>query len=453
MSTYAVINPATGELLREIPTITDELLEAALRATHATQSTWAREYTLQQRSALITRVSELHAERREELARIMVTEMGKPIEQARGEVDFCVDIYRHSAEIARSCLADQEIRLESGSALVRSAPLGVLLGIMPWNYPAYQVARFVAPNLLIGNTILLKHAPQCPESAAFLERIFADAGLPAHAYTNLYASNDQAAKLIADPRVRGVSLTGSERAGQAVAELAGRHLKKVVLELGGSDPFLVLTDDDLDTVVEKAVAARIDNTGQACNAAKRIIVLSEFYERFAERFIKALTALEPGDPTDPDTVLGPLSSSAAAQRLEAQVQRAVEHGATLHRAAPSRGNFVSPAVLTGVTADNPAYHEELFGPVAMLHRAEDEEHALAVANDTPYGLGSYVFTSDQEQAMRVADRLEAGMVFVNDVGVEGAELPFGGVKRSGTGRELGHLAFNEFVNKKMIRLP
>ncbi|MDQ8704100.1 NAD-dependent succinate-semialdehyde dehydrogenase [Streptomyces sp. LHD-70] len=451
MSQYAVINPATDELVRQFPTSTDEALEAALRATHTTQACWAGETTVEQRAALISRVGELHSERRTELAQIIVREMGKPIEQALGEVDFCADIYRFSAEVAPSCLADEEIRLRSGRALIRTAPLGVLLGIMPWNYPAYQVARFAAPNLLIGNTILLKHAPQCPESSAFLEQLFIDAGLPAQAYTNIYADNDQVAKLIADPQVRGVSLTGSERAGQAVAELAGRHLKKVVLELGGSDAFLVLTGDDLDTVVEKAIAARLENGGQACNSAKRIIVVDDVYEQFAERFIELFTALEAGDPTDPGTVLGPLSSSAAAERLEAQVQRAVQHGATLHRREPGRGTFVSPAVLTGVTPDNPVYHEELFGPVAALHRVDDEEHAVALANDTQFGLGSYVFTPDLEQAMRVADRLDVGMVFVNDVGVEGAELPFGGVKRSGTGRELGRLAFNEFVNKKMIR--
>ncbi|MBA0050939.1 NAD-dependent succinate-semialdehyde dehydrogenase [Streptomyces sp. AJS327] len=453
MSRYAVINPVTDELVAEYPTITDEELERALAATRAAQSSWARETTVRQRAALVARVGELHAERRRELAEIIVREMGKPIEQALGEVDFCADIYRYTAEVAPDCLADVEIGLPAGRALVRSAPLGVLLGVMPWNYPAYQVARFAAPNLAVGNTILLKHAPQCPQSAAFLERIFADAGLPAHAYTTVYATNEQVADLIADSRVAGVSLTGSERAGQAVAELAGRHLKKVVLELGGSDPFLLLGTDDLDATVDKAVTARIDNAGQACNAAKRMIVVDELYEEFAERFTRVFTALEPGDPTDPATRLGPLSSTAAAERLEEQLQRAAEHGATVRRAGPRRGTFFPPVVVTGVTPENPVHHEEFFGPVAVLYRARDEEEAVALANDTPFGLGSYVHTPDEEQARRVADRLEAGMVFVNEVDAEAVELPFGGVKRSGTGRELGHLAFNEFVNKKMIRLP
>ncbi len=451
MGQYAVINPATSETVSQVPTISDAELEAALHATHTVQSSWAREHTLSQRATLMARVGELHTQRRQELAETIVREMGKPLDQALGEVDFCADIYRYSAEVAPSCLADEEIAVPTGRAMVRSAPLGVLLGIMPWNYPAYQVARFAAPNLAVGNTILLKHAPQCPESAAFLEQIFTDAGLPTNAYTNIYASNDQVATLIADARVAGVSLTGSDRAGQAVAELAGRHLKKVVLELGGSDPFVLLGTEDLDSVVDKAIAARIDNGGQACNAAKRLIIADDLYEEFTDRFIRAFTAVEAGDPMSPDVSLGPLSSSAAADRLENQVQRAVDHGATIHRGAPRRGTFFSPAVLTDVTPHNPAHHEEFFGPVAVLYRVKNESEAIAVANDTPFGLGSYVFTPDQDQAMRVADQLEAGMVFVNDVDAEGAELPFGGVKRSGTGRELGHLAFNEFVNKKMIR--
>lgn len=453
MSQYAVINPATDEVVSKVPTITDQALEAALQATHAVQSSWAREHTVQQRAALVARVGELHTERRQEFAEIIVREMGKPVEQALGEIDFCADIYRYFSEVAPSYLADEPITLESGRALVRSAPLGVLLGIMPWNYPAYQIARFAGPNLAVGNTILLKHAPQCPESAAFLEQLFADAGFPANAYTNIYASNEQVATLIADPRVAGVSVTGSDRAGRAVAELAGRHLKKVVMELGGSDPFILLGADDLDAMVDNAIAARIDNTGQACNAAKRFIVHTDLYDEFAERFIRSFTALETGDPAVPGTALGPLSSAEAADRLENQIQRAVDNGATIHRVKPREGNFFSPIVLTDLAPQNPAHHEEFFGPVAVLYRVADEEEAIAVANDTPFGLGSYVFTPDQEQAMRVADRLEAGMVFVNQVDAEAAELPFGGVKRSGTGRELGHLAFNEFVNKKMIRLP
>jgi succinate-semialdehyde dehydrogenase/glutarate-semialdehyde dehydrogenase len=328
----------------------------------------------------------------------------------------------------------------------------VLLGIMPWNFPYYQVARFAGPNLIIGNTILLKHAPQCPESAAAIEQIFLDAGFPAGAYTNIYATNDQIATVIADPRVQGVSLTGSERAGAAVAEIAGRHLKKVVLELGGSDPFILLSTDDLDATVDAAVAARLDNGGQSCNAAKRFIVIDELYQPFLEKFTSAITGVTPGDPTSAETGLGPLSSTAAADRLAEQVERAVSQGATLVAGGKRNGTFYESTVLTDVKPNNDAYREEFFGPVAAVYKVGSEAEAVSLANDTPFGLGSYVFTTDRDQALRVADGIEAGMVFVNVVGADGAELPFGGVKRSGSGRELGRFGADEFVNKKMIRI-
>jgi succinate-semialdehyde dehydrogenase/glutarate-semialdehyde dehydrogenase len=335
---------------------------------------------------------------------------------------------------------------------VRRSSLGVLLGIMPWNYPYYQVARFAGPNLVIGNTILLKHAPQCPESAAAMEEIFHEAGFPDGAYINIYATNEQIEWVIADPRVRGVSLTGSERAGAAVAEIAGRNLKKVVLELGGSDPFILLKTDDLDQAVTAAVNARLENTGQACNAGKRFIVVDELYDPFLQKFTAALTAVRPGDPRSPETTIGPLSSATAAGRLEDQVRRAVDQGAKLIAGGGREGNFFEPTVLTDVTSENDAYREEFFGPVAQVFRVADEDEAVQLANDTPYGLGSYVMTNDPEQAERVADKIDAGMVFVNAVGGEGAELPFGGVKRSGFGRELGRYGADEFVNKKMIRI-
>jgi succinate-semialdehyde dehydrogenase / glutarate-semialdehyde dehydrogenase len=379
--------------------------------------------------------------------------MGKPIEQAVGEVEFSAAIYDYYADNAASLLADEEIEPAEGggTAVVRRSSYGLLLGIMPWNYPYYQVARFAAPNLAIGNTMLLKHAPQCPESAAAMEELFHEAGFPQDVYINIYATNDQIADVIADPRVRGVSLTGSERAGAAVAEIAGRNLKKVVLELGGSDPFILLSTDDLDAAVESAVGARLENSGQACNAAKRFIVVDDLYDAFLERFTAALTAVQPADPAAEGTTVGPLSSTAAAERLDEQVQRAVAQGAKLSGGGRD-GNFFSTGVLTGITPDNDAYREELFGPVASVYRVASEDEAVELANDTPFGLGSYVFTTDDEQALRVADRIEAGMVFVNAVGAEGAELPFGGVKRSGFGRELGRFGADEFVNKKLIRI-
>ncbi len=454
MSDYAVVNPATGETVKTYSTITDAELQQAIASAHAAHRGWSRSSTVADRAAMMRRVAELHTERREELAAIIVREMGKPLESALGEVDFSASIYEYYADNAERLLADTPIELLDGEgrAFVRRSSLGVLLGIMPWNFPYYQVARFAGPNLIVGNTILLKHAQQCPESAAAMEQMFHDAGFPEGAYVNIYATNEQISTVIADPRVQGVSLTGSERAGAAVAEQAGRHLKKVVLELGGSDPFILLSTDDMDAAVEQAVAARVDNSGQACNAGKRFIVVDGLYDEFLEKFSAALTAVEPADPMSPDAVIGPLSSTLAAERLEEQVERALAQGATLAAGGGREGNFVKTAVLTGVTPDNDAYHEEFFGPVAQVFRVADEDAAIELANDTPYGLGSYVFTTDEEQALRVADRIEAGMVFINAVGAEGAELPFGGIKRSGSGRELGTFGIDEFVNKKMIRV-
>ncbi len=445
-SMYAVTDPSTGEVVKEYPTATDQDIEAAIAAAAKAHREWSRNSTVADRAALIRRVGELHDERKKDLAKIINREMGKPIDQSEGEAEFSAAIYQYYADNAEKFLADEPIELldGEGSALIRRSSVGVLLGIMPWNYPYYQVARFAGPNLTLGNTILLKHAPQCPESAEAMQQIFLDAGYPEGAYVNIYATNEQAANIIADPRVQGVSLTGSERAGAAVAEIAGRNLKKVVLELGGSDPFIVLSADDLDATVDAAVDGRFENTGQACNAAKRIIVADSIYDDFLDKFTKKV--LEKADG------LAPLSSVAAAERLEKQVKQAVDDGAKLVSEGERKGAFFPPGVLTDVSPDSPSYKEELFGPVATVYKVGSEEEAVELANDTPFGLGSYVFTTDDEQAKRVADRIEAGMVFVNAVGAEGVELPFGGVKRSGFGRELGRYGIDEFVNKKLIRI-
>ncbi|SEI01670.1 MULTISPECIES: NAD-dependent succinate-semialdehyde dehydrogenase [unclassified Leifsonia] len=451
---YAVTNPATGETVKTFDTISDAGLDAAIAAADDAFRNWSRSTTVQERAALVRRVGELHAERRRQLADIIVLEMGKPVEQALAEADFAGAIYEYYADHADEFLQDEPIRLldGDGSAIIRRSALGVLLGIMPWNFPYYQVARFAGPNLVIGNTILLKHAEQCPESAAAIQQIFLDAGFPEGAFVNIYASHEQIERVIADPRVQGVSLTGSERAGAKVAEIAGRNLKKVVLELGGSDPFILLSTDDLDAAVQNAVDARLDNSGQSCNAAKRFVVIDELYEPFLEKFTAKLAEVEASDPTSEDSALGPLSSLKAAENLDEQVKRAVENGATLVRGGGRNGAFFETTVLTDVTPDNPASKEEFFGPVAQVFRAKDEEDAVRIANDTPFGLGSYLYTTDKEQASRVADRIEAGMVFVNVVLADGAELPFGGVKRSGSGRELGRFGADEFVNKKLIRV-
>jgi succinate-semialdehyde dehydrogenase/glutarate-semialdehyde dehydrogenase len=330
--------------------------------------------------------------------------------------------------------------------------MGPLLGIMPWNFPYYQVARFAGPNLIVGNPILLKPAPQCPESAEAIQKMYDDVGLPEGAYQTILATHEQIAeKVIPDPRVRGVSVTGSERAGAAVAEVAGRNLKKVVLEMGGSDPFIVLATQNLDEVVDAAVEARLDNTGQSCNAAKRFIVVDELYDDFLAKFTEKMKEVEPGDPAQ-DSAMGPLSSSTAAERLQDQIDRAKAQGAEAVLDGDRKDNFFGTTVLTGISPESDAYREEFFGPVASVYRVSSEEEAIRVANDTPFGLGSYVFTTDPEQGDRVANDIEAGMVFVNGVLLDGAELPFGGVKRSGFGRELGPYGMDEFVNKKLIRV-
>ena len=452
MSQYAVVDPATGNTIQTYPTITDDQLQTVVASATAALQVWAQERTRAERAAVVKRVAELFQERREQLAEIIVREVGKPLVQALGEVDFCVEIFGYYADNAEELLRDEPITLLAGDgrAFVRRGALGVLLGIMPWNYPYYQVARFAAPNLIIGNTLLLKPAPQCPESAAAIEQILLDAGAPQGTYTTVLATDDQVADVIAHPNVQGVSLTGSERAGSAVAEIAGRNLKKVVLELGGSDPFILLSTDDIDATVQAAVGARLENSGQACNAAKRFIVADDMYDAFLGRFVSAFEAVSPG--AIGNDIVGPLSSRAAAERLDQQVARAVEHGGVLVTGGTREGTYFSTTVITGVTPDNPAYREEFFGPVAMVFRVFGEAEAVALANDTPFGLGSYVYTTDPDQALRVADQLQAGMVYVNIVGADGAELPFGGVKRSGSGRELGRFGADEFVNKKLIRI-
>src|SRR6476469_926214 len=449
MSSYAVVNPATGETIREYQEISDDELRAAIGRADEASRTFPSSTSVAERAALVRKVGELHSERQQQLAEIIVREMGKPIEQALMEVEFAGMIYGFYADNAESLMADEPIELlgGEGTAIIRRSPFGVLLGIMPWNFPYYQVARFAGPNLVIGKTILLKHAPQWPEAAEAMQQIFDDAGVPEGAYENIYATNEQIEWVIADPRVHGVSVTGSERAGAAVAEIAGRNLKKVVLEMGGSDPFILLGTDDLDEAVTAAAEARLDNTGQSCNAAKRFIVADELYDDFREK----VSGSKSGDPAAEDTEIGPLSSQTAADRLEDQVKRAIENGAEVVVGGKRDGNYFEPTILTGIEPGTEASQEEFLGPVAQVYRVGSEEEAVALANQTPFGLGSYVMTTDSEQGERVADKIEAGMVYVNLVGADSPELPFGGFKRSGFGRELGRYGADEFVNKKLIR--
>jgi succinate-semialdehyde dehydrogenase/glutarate-semialdehyde dehydrogenase len=451
--TYQVVNPATGKVESEYPTATDAEVSDVLARAGRAYTSWRRT-SLEERAEILRLVCKQYRDRADELASIITREMGKVTKAAKGELRFTAAIYQYYADNGAALLKDEPLASNlPGTAWVRKSPIGALLGIMPWNYPYYQVARFAAPNLMIGNTIVLKHAPQCPESALAMEQIFRDAGLPQDAYINIFASNEQVAAMIADPRIAGVSVTGSERAGSAVAAAAGQNLKKVVLELGGSDPFIVLDGADLPKVAKTAAAARMENGGQACNASKRMIVTDAIYDDFMREFTAAMSSYVTGDPTDPATSYGPLSSEQAARNLMAQIDDAVGKGATVHLGGhriDGPGAFVEPTVLSGVTPDMRAYREELFGPAAVVYPVADADEAVELANSSAFGLGGAVFSSDEKLAADVADRLDVG---INTAELGGPELPFGGTKRSGVGRELGPLGIDEFVNKKLIHTP
>ncbi|MEE6165505.1 MULTISPECIES: aldehyde dehydrogenase family protein [unclassified Mycolicibacterium] len=448
MSNFAVTNPATGKVLAEYPAATAEEIESALASTHRAYQTWARETSVAERAALAQRLAELFLEREDELAAIINREMGKPVDQGIGEVRFSSAISAAFAKNAEAWLADEVLEVADGlKSFLRFQGTGVILGIMPWNYPYYQVARFAVPNLILGNTIVLRHASQCPESALALEQLFRDAGFPDEAYVNVFATHRQLSEIIADDRVQGISLTGSEGVGAIVAEQAGRALKKCVLELGGSDVFLVLDTDDIDHAVEQAVIGRMDNTGQSCSGSKRIVVADALFEEFAKKFTAAIggQSYEAGD-------FGPLSSAAATADLTAQVQRALDQGAEiLVGDNEPQGNVYTPSIITGITAAMDIYSQELFGPVAQLYRVSSDDEAIELANSSPYGLSAVVICDDLARAERIGDRLDVGMVFIGAGMLGGPDVPFGGVKKSGYGRELGRVGMLEFANKKLFR--
>lgn len=456
MSDFAVLNPATGVLEAEYPASSDSEVAASLDAASGAFAEW-RTAPLEHRVGRLRQLALLVEKRKEELARAVSREMGKRLVDAMGELDICTSIASYYADNAEELLADKPLPASSGGrAFVRKSPMGPLLGIMPWNYPYYQVFRFAVPNLLVGNTVLVKHASQCPESARNLETLFNDAGFPAGAYVNLFATHDQLETVIADDRVAGVSLTGSERAGAKVAALAGQHLKKVVLELGGSDPYLILDTGDMAATVAHATKARLSNGGQSCNAGKRFIVLEHLYDDFVGQLADSFADQRPGDPFNEASSYGPMSSSGALEELESQVNDALAHGASAvaggKRSGDAHGCFEA-TVLVDVPETARAYYEELFGPVAVVHKASDVDEAVHIANDSRFGLGAAVFHTDIDAALEVADRLDVGMVFVNSREGGGADLPFGGTKRSGFGRELGPEGIDEFVNKKLVHLP
>ncbi len=452
---YATVNPFTGETEKEFPfTPTDEI-DGIVERAHAAYQEWRRR-PVEERAAVVRRAAELIDERRDDLAALITTEMGKRHEEATGELKLCSMILTYYADNGPGFLEPTSIQplMGKGEAVVETRPVGVLLAIEPWNYPFYQVVRVAGPNLVLGNTVILKHAENVPQCAVAIEQLFTDAGAPEGVLTNTFLRIADVEQVVADPRIQGVTLTGSERAGSAVGALAGKHLKKSVLELGGSDPFIVLDAEDLGATVKAATMGRMQNTGQACTASKRLIVTEELYEPFVEGLKQAFATFSPGDPADPSTSLAPLSSERAAQDLHAQIQDAVDKGATVvagGKRPDHAGAFVEATILTDVTPEMRAYREELFGPAAVVYKVTDAEEAVALANDSDFGLGATVMSSDLDRARSVADQLEAGMVWINQPTGSSPELPFGGVKRSGYGRELSELAMFEFANRRLVR--
>jgi succinate-semialdehyde dehydrogenase/glutarate-semialdehyde dehydrogenase len=451
---YQSTNPYNGKVLKKFKDLSNKQLETALQTAAACFETW-RMKTFAERAKVVAKAAAIMHARVDEFARPVTLEMGKLIDQARGEVALSADIIAYYAKNAERFLAPQRLKPGSGQAMVESSPFGVLFGVEPWNFPYYQLARFAAPNLMAGNVVMVKHAGCVPQCAIAFENLWLEAGAPAGAYTNLLISYDQVNRVIDDPRIKGVALTGSVEAGRVVAGRAGQNLKKSTMELGGSDAFIVLEDADLEKTVKWAVWGKMNNTGQCCVAAKRFIVVEALADRFLEKFQAALAALKPGDPMDPLTTLGPLSTEAALVTLLDQVKRAVAKGATLAlggKRIDRPGSFMEPTILTNIKAANPAFREEFFGPVALFFRVKNEDEAVALANDSDFGLGGSVFTRDVARGKRVASRVDTGMMFVNHPTWTASDLPFGGIKNSGYGRELSSLGIQEFVNKKLVRV-
>lgn len=451
--TYQTVNPFDNKLVKSFEEITDKQLEQKMVAATACFETW-KHTSYAHRAKIIARAAVLLHEQAEHFAQIMTLEMGKRISEARGEVEFSAQILAYYAENAERFLAPVTLHPTAGEAHMESSPIGVVFGVEPWNFPYYQLARVAGPHLMAGNTLVIKHAGCVPQCAIAFETLFIDAGAPVGLYTNLLISHDQSNHLIDDPRIKGVALTGSVAAGRSIAARAGQNLKPSSMELGGSDAFIVLEDADLDHTVKWAVWGRMYNDGQTCCAAKRFIVVETIADKFLEKFQAALSALKAGDPKDETTTLGPLSTESALVDLLKQIDTAVSHGAKIvmgGKRIDRPGAFMHPTILSGVKPGNPAFRDEFFGPVAMFFRVKDEDAAIALANDSDFGLGGSVFTKDIERGKRVASRVDTGMMFVNNISWSDAELPFGGIKDSGYGRELGDMGIQEFVNKKLVR--
>lgn len=452
---YKTTNPYTGEVVKTFPDATDAEVSRAIAKADETFHSW-KNTPFSERAKVMRKAAALLRADHTEYAKILTLEMGKVLAEAEAEVELSAKIFEYYADNAEKLLAPRKLPVatpDEGEQVLVHDPLGVLLCIEPWNFPYYQIARIIAPQLSAGNTMLLKHASNVPQSAAIFEKLMLKAGLPEGGFKNLYATRSQIEMIINDPRVKGVALTGSEGAGATVAAEAGKALKKSTLELGGADAFVVLKDADLEKTVKWAVFGRHWNAGQVCVSSKRMIIADEIYDAFMERYVKGVEALKAGDPMDPATTLAPLSSQVAADEVKEKIKNAVAHGAKAVEVGPkvpTKGAFVQPTILTDVTPDNPAYYQEFFGPVSMIFRAKDEADAIRIANDSPFGLGGSVFTKDTKHGAEVAAQISTGMVFVNHPTVVKADLPFGGINRSGYGRELIDLGLTEFVNHKLI---
>jgi succinate-semialdehyde dehydrogenase/glutarate-semialdehyde dehydrogenase len=452
--TYQSVNPYSGEILKTFDGLTDQQLESALATAATCFESW-RHTIFAERAVVVAKAAAIMRAHIDEFARTVTLEMGKLINEARDEVRLSADILEYYAMNAEEFLASQHLKPSIGEAVVENSPLGVIFGVQPWNFPYYQLARFAAPNLMAGNVVMVKHAGCVPQCAIAFETLWQEAGAPAGAYSNLRISHEQVNRVIDDFRIRGVALTGSVEAGKIVAARAGLNLKKSTMELGGSDAFIVLEDADLDQTVKWAALGRMNNVGQCCSAPKRFIVVEELADQFLGKLQAALMEFKPGDPMDEATTLAPLSSEAALIKLLDQVKRAIENGATLIMGGSRiacHGAFMQPTILTNIQPDNPAFREELFGPVALLFRVKDEDEAVALANNSAFGLGGSVFTKDVVRGKRVASRIDTGMVFVNHPTGSAPDLPFGGIKNSGYGRELSGMGIQEFVNKKLVRV-
>ncbi len=454
---YQTVNPYTNEIEKKYDNSTDQEVEAALGSAHQLYLRWRSEAELDERKQIITKLGSLLRQNKTKYATIMTHDMGKLIGEAEGEVELCASFCDYYVKKADEFLAPRPLYTEAGSAYLLRQASGVLMAVEPWNFPFYQIARVFIPNFLVGNPMILKDASNCPTSAQAFADAVAQAGAPAGSLTNLFIDYDQVGKIIADPRVQGVCLTGSERGGQAVATEAAAHLKKNTMELGGNDAFLVLPDADIDKLEQVIFSARLYNAGQVCTSSKRFIVPDNLYDELLKRARKVFSSVKMGDPLDRSTTLAPMNSQRAKEKLQKQVDMAVAHGAKVYYGNKpvddQEGQFFMPTILTDIDQDNPIFDQEIFGPVLSVYRYHELAEGIALANNSSYGLGSTVFGEDVAQARQVASQIEAGMTWINSGWASLPELPFGGVKHSGYGRELADLGFGEFINEHLVYEP